>query len=134
MKGLKDSLVETNIPNIEGSHQLVEWLGAWPSFHDAEILEMFLTRRGISWMKVCCPFPARTSELRNIVVTLKMTEVFDLDLKEFNHQNVIFDLQIQTIAEGYSVELFPCFGLSGFIKTKQLSIESEKELPTAPVL
>jgi|SRR5277367_1228295 len=122
--------MEQIIPSIEGASQFIEYVGEWPSFHDAEIIELFLSRQSTSWIKLYCPPPVskgRPDDNRyNITVTFKMTGVLDINLSEFNHQNVIFDLQVQPIPEGYHIELSPCFGLNGFIKTSKLSVEFEK--------
>ena len=40
------------IPNVPGSDAVVAWFGEWPSFHDAEILELHLDRENVSWVKV----------------------------------------------------------------------------------
>jgi hypothetical protein len=35
-----------------GTDKIIQWFGQWPSFHDAEILELHLNRTGESWIKI----------------------------------------------------------------------------------
>jgi hypothetical protein len=42
---LGDWMSEDVIKSIEGAAELSEWFGYWPSFHDAEIIEVTLNRK-----------------------------------------------------------------------------------------
>lgn len=38
--------------SIAGAEQLFEWFGYWPDFHDAELVELQLSRTDASWLKL----------------------------------------------------------------------------------
>jgi hypothetical protein len=37
---------------VPGSSELIKWFGYWPSFHDAEVLELGLHRTGRSIVRI----------------------------------------------------------------------------------
>ena len=37
---------------FEGANKVIEWFGKWPSFHDAEIIELRLVRYGTCRLKI----------------------------------------------------------------------------------
>jgi hypothetical protein len=39
-------------PDIPGANAIVEMLGSWPSFHDAEIVRLRLERDGVSTVSI----------------------------------------------------------------------------------
>jgi hypothetical protein len=45
-----------------------------------------------------------------------------LNLSGFNHQNVIFGLQIEKTSESFRLTLDGCHGVSGTIEAKEVSI------------
>jgi hypothetical protein len=49
--------------------------------------------------------------------------VRDVSLDGFNHQNVIFGLDVETTETGVKLTMDPCFGLSGSIEAKGLRLE-----------
>lgn len=120
------------LANISGAQQLADWFGRFPTFHDAEILELHLSRSGISWLKIhtwkMSAVINSSNEYINekdVVVTIKLRDVSDIDLSGFNHQNVIFSLQISPVDDGIKLELEPCFGMAGKIIAAQIEIEIE---------
>jgi hypothetical protein len=103
--------VETH---IEGIEKLTCIFDRWPSFHDAEVVDLHLWR-GDSMTERSHPrFPVlkakihlweMTNEidaesyyvLRNHTLgTLRFHDVFDLEIKGFSNQNVIFGLSIES--------------------------------------
>ena len=97
---------------IDGSEKLTSIFGRWPSFHDAEVVELHLWR-GDSISERSHPrFPVLTAKihlweltneidargyyvLRNhTLATLRFHDVFDLEIKGFSNQNMIFGLPI----------------------------------------
>jgi hypothetical protein len=122
--------------NIQGAKAFIDWFEGWPSFHDAEIIELHLSRRESSWIKIHTW--KNTDEVdaegyfvsdKNAVVTFRMTDVQGLELNDFSGQNVIFALGIGPTDEGVELRLEPCFGLSGRILAACFSIEFEPGLP-----
>lgn len=116
--------------NIEGGEQLFEWFGYWPSFHDAEVTEVHFTRSGTSWLKIHTWHTTSDVDSSNhfitnkdVVVMFRLADVLELELNEFNHQNVIFGLTMKPVEQGIELELEPCFGVSGRIVARRVEIE-----------
>jgi Immunity protein 50 len=125
-------MVETSGPPVPGADQVVAWFGHWPSFHDAEILEINLKRKGRSWLRL--RVFETTSEVdsqgqlildRHAVVTFWLERVGDLELADFSVLNVIFGLQVAPVANGFRVTLAPCYGVNGYIEAAQVSVSLE---------
>jgi hypothetical protein len=121
--------IETHVERIE---KLTRIFGRWPSFHDAEVVDLHLWR-GDSMTERSHPrFPVLTAKihlwemtneidargyyiLRNhTLATLRFHDVLKLEIKEFSHQNVIFGLSIESkeLSEGpwkrsFAVEFQP---------------------------
>jgi hypothetical protein len=124
------------VSNIPGAKQLFDLFGYWPSFHDAEILQVHLDRTNESWLKIHTW--ETTKELdheghfvldKHVVVTLTLRDLEDLDLIGFNHQNVIFGLSISPGETGIEISLEACYGLAGTMIAKNVSLEV---LPVEP--
>src|SRR5262249_56531494 len=116
---------ELVVPTIPGADRLVEWFGAWPSFHDAEILEVCLDRRGRSFIRIHTW--RMTNEVdagghfvrdRHAVVTIWLEGIVGLSLSDFSSQNVIARLDIEVTPVGHRVRLAPCYGLAGEIQAE----------------
>ena len=97
---------------IEGSEKLTKIFGYWPSFHDAEVLEINLWRGDVEAERTSYVFPVLTAKLHlweltsevnekgqfvlrhHTIATLRFHDVGELYLAAFNHQNAIFGLAI----------------------------------------
>ena len=91
---------------VEGAERLVEIFGAWPSFHDAEILELRLDRMGRGEFegptldirfhlyegRQDASLPSGVRWFNHTQATLRFENVKDIELTGFNHQNAILDL------------------------------------------
>jgi hypothetical protein len=117
---------------IHGAQELFAWFGYWPSFHDAEIIELHLDRKGVSSLKIeTWEMTKETDErgfyklAKRVLVTFLLKGVSNCDLTEFNHQNVISGLSAEKTAEGYRLTLYPCFGLNGTIEVAEVAISFE---------
>lgn len=128
-----DDWISANIP---GAKAFIDWFEGWPSFHDAEVIELHLSRRESSWIKIHTW--KSTTEVdaegyfiaeKNVFVTIRMMDVQELELKGFSPQNVIFALGIGPTEEGVELNLSPCYGLFGQILAASASIEFEPGLP-----
>ena len=123
---------------IEGVNKVLQWFGKWPSFHDAEIIELDLVRYGISLLKI---HTWNTTDKvdeeghyiteKHAIVVLNLTEVTDLELFHFS-QNVIFDLVIEKTKQGYKITLNPSYGLAGFLEAENISIDVQPYKPKGP--
>lgn len=129
-----ETWIKTSIP---GANQLAEWFGYWPSFHDAEMIEIHFTRKEASWLKIHTWHTTKDVDSSNhfitnkdIVVMFKLSDILELELNDFNRQNVIFGLELKPIEQGIELELEPCFGVSGRIVAGKVEIEIAPGQPT----
>jgi hypothetical protein len=138
---------------VPGGADLVRWFGQVPTFHDGEILGLHLRRKGQSvvrlhgWINTGAVGQNGSYVLdRHAVVSFALTEVMDLQLDGFSIQNVIFGLVLRRAPDrperrGYlaldplpqdiEIELEPCYGLSGLIRARAVSIAFEPGTPNA---
>jgi hypothetical protein len=121
---------------IVGAQELHDWFGYWPTFHDAEIVSLHMNRRSPSSMLI------HTWEMTNkvdergfyvlekdVVVEFVFENISGLDLSGFNHQNVIFGLELEKKAAGFMLTLDPCYGLGGTIEAENISIRLKPGKP-----
>lgn len=105
---------------IEGIEKLTRIFGRWPSFHDAEVVDLHLWQGDGVSERTDLGFPVLTAKihlwemtnevdakgyyvLRNhTLATLRFHDVLNLEIKGFSHQNVIFGLTIESkeLSEG----------------------------------
>ena len=114
-------------PDIAGAATVVEVLGHWPSFHDAEIVRLHLERDGVSTISI--RLATQQGVKGSPVVTFTMDRISDLTLdgEDINRQNVIFDLAIEETENGTRLILSPCYGLSGRITAERVSAEMNSD-------
>ena len=120
---------------VKGHGSLTEIFGRWPSFHDSEVINVRLERRGRDqWegpvvyvsIHVCEGYhdTERSTEVKwrnHTIVTFRFAPVVDISLGGFNQQNAIQDLTFQTerpenrnvtwAAPAYRVNFQPSFGV-----------------------
>jgi hypothetical protein len=126
---------------IRGAEQLVAVFGYWPTFHDAEVLRVSLSRDNPAGDR------SPTLELdiyaydtdgttttdgyyrltHQVVVTFRFEGIDALVLEDFNRQNVIGGLGVEPVvgAEGQSmleVELSSIYGLGGTFRCRTAEI------------
>lgn len=146
--------LETSIYNVvPGGADLVRWFGQVSSFHDAEVLSLHLRRKGPSvlrlhgWINTGAVGTDGYYVLdRHAIVTFTLTDVMDLQLDGFSTQNVIFGLALRRapdrperrgclaldpLPHDIEIELEPCYGLSGLIRARTVSITFEPGEPNA---
>lgn len=118
-----ESKMDELISEIAGAELVMDWFGKWPSFHDAEIVSILLARAGESVLRIYpyCPQKPAT-------VNFVFSDVTDVELQDFSHQNVIFDLNIETAVDqngenAFRLTMYPCYGLAGRIDAKSLRVE-----------
>jgi hypothetical protein len=123
--------------NLPGADGLIAWFGRWPSFHDAEILSLKLNRLGSSCARIHTWDKSRENDAQGLyktnkhcTVTFLLEEISDLELADFNSQNVISSLEIIKQQGGYRLSFSPCYGLAGYVVAKSISIKFEPGIPT----
>ncbi|MCM8565786.1 Imm50 family immunity protein [Thauera linaloolentis] len=92
---------------IENAEAVTSLFGYWPSFHDAEVLELALNRDGASGGRVSLVARVHVFEMTNQVktdgyflchkhslVTLEFEGVDEVVIEGFNHQNALSELSI----------------------------------------
>jgi hypothetical protein len=109
--------------DLAGAEVVTEWFGEWPSFHDAEVLSLFLARAGQSVLRV---YPYEPKKPATIEFVLE--DITDIELHDFSNQNVINSLNIEKATDQngqkvYRLILAPCYGLSGRIEAKSLRLQ-----------
>jgi Immunity protein 50 len=107
---------------LAGSDTVTQWFGAWPDFHDAEVISLNLSRKAQSILRVYPYYPEKPA-----TVEFVLNEITDLDLADFSSQNVVSGLSIEQVInkEGGAVlrlQMFPCYGLAGYIDAKQVQL------------
>jgi Immunity protein 50 len=121
--------VPTEVEHIPGVAELHDWFGYWPGFHDAEIISLYLNRKGISSLRVhTWEMTKQVDEKgyyvlpKHIVVEFLLENVSALNLAGFSHQNVIFGLDIEKTGSGFRLTLDECYGVAGSIEAERLSL------------
>ena len=128
---------------LPGGSKLVEWFGGRvPSFHDAEIVSLFLDRNDARCNLNIHAF-AMTPEVDergfyktkdHVVVSFQFVGVTNLELQDFNEQNVIYGLSVSRTTGGdLRLEMKACYGLFGFVEARQLEIQLEPGKPKATI-
>jgi hypothetical protein len=131
---------------VQGSEKLLAIFGRWPSFHDAEVMEIRLARkpkeRGEKRDQgVELSARIRTWDMTNEVdstgyyvlkkqtlVKFRFSGVEELKLEGFNHQNVIFGLTIQPKESSdagsskFHVEFDPSFGVDAIFDCSAIEV------------
>ena len=121
----------------------MQWFGGRvPSFHDAEVVTLALDRE-----RSGCGIRIYTFEMtpdvdtkgffvlkNHLVVCFRLLEVVNLEVGEFNHQNVIAGLSLsRTTDRSFRLEMEPCYGLFGFVEARTMLIELEPGKPEGGV-
>lgn len=130
-------------PEVPGGPELLAWFGRPPRFHDAEIVALNLRRRAETTLEIHFWIVKNEVDSRgyfgldkHVVVTFAIEGIVDLELDGFNHQNVIYSLELcraksrperdpDTLGaspKDYEIEMEGCYGMSGFIRCKKVSI------------
>jgi hypothetical protein len=131
---------------IVGSDKLSSIFDRWPSFHDAEILELHIQRGRIDTDAKVYEFPLLTVKIhlwlmtndvdqkgyyvstKHTLVTMRFYDVDNLKMEGFNHQNAIFGLGIEqkNRDEGptpyFAVDFEPSFGIDATFTCLRIEI------------
>jgi hypothetical protein len=126
-----------DVPAIDGANALAEWLGGWPSFHDAEILDLHLVRKGTSLVRVhtwkAGPVgpDGYFTRLKDTIVTFQLRGVVDLELADFSNQNVVGSIEAERHeGEGkWRLVFHSLFGIGGWISCRELAVSFAKTRP-----
>jgi hypothetical protein len=117
----------------------VRYNGRWPTFHDAEIIELRLDRGNLTGDLTNPDLvgPELTLKIQSCVesqgthptlVTLRFGDVEDLEISGFNHQNAILGLVIERTKDGadgtdwFLVRINPAFGLGATFRCAEIEV------------
>ena len=127
------------LDEISGGPAVIEWFEGKPQFGDGEILELRLSRKGPSVLRISAIYVGGQTDLafgKHAVFTFILRDMVDVHVDGFGRQNVIGGLTLRrsqvadvhpslrgiglNIAD-HEIVLEPCAGAFGFIRC---SIES----------
>ena len=128
----------TTLKGIENAELIESIFGGWPSFHDAEIHDIVITRDcdSSSQMDIKIHHWQGTGEvdatghyvsIHHTLSTLRFIDLDDLDIVGFNQQNVISDMEILEVAEpdsSFSVSMRSLYGCGVSFKCRQIRVLS----------
>jgi hypothetical protein len=116
-------------PFIQDSHKLIEVIGEWPSFDDAELISLILDRTDGSPHKPESTSPTlsmtvRLAETGYYLSEVRFNKVRNLELTNFRHQNIFQEIVFDQLPErvdsrgsvtpaGISAEIIAHCGLQG---------------------
>ncbi len=128
--------------DFPGADRLISVFGRWPSFHDAEVLRFTLDRGEALDEGPTALVDVHVFEMTNQVsaegyfvlrhhtlVRFRFGGVDQLTLSGFNHQNAIWELVIENVAEPelerakYDVTFVGSFGVEAHFVCQRISID-----------
>ena len=128
---------------ILGAERITTIFGYWPSFHDAEVLRIVLDRESDSGGGPLLTAELATWEITNEVggdgflvlrhrthVVLAFRGVVELELSEFNQQNVLHRLEIEDVAARqlelvkFRVQFASSFGVGAAFGCREVEVMS----------
>ena len=131
---------------IQGSRNLTDIFGYWPSFHDAEVIELHFWRGDVDPKRERYVFPVLTVKLHvweltnevdergylvlrhHTLTTLRFHNIDEFKMEGFNHQNAIFGLSIdqQERADGpspfFAVQFESAFGIGASFRCFRVEV------------
>ncbi len=148
---------DVSLSNLPGGEAVAAALGADHDFHDAEIEELRLLRlepsilRVHTWTIPTDRFSGTSIKILELetrtIVTFTLEDILELKLEGFSPGNVISSLAVRKVTtsvppfgvqwlgagppawDSYEVALEPCFGLSGVIQARRVSLSFERVPP-----
>ncbi len=121
-------------PGIDGAGELRDWLGEWPAFHDAEVLEILLSVERASQIRVRTWKITRAVDpvghfvrTKQMIVTFELRGVFGMELFEFGHQNVLSGILLSSAEGGHRIEFEQLHGLGGWIAASEIRVSFTPE-------
>jgi hypothetical protein len=143
----ESDLIMDNIETqIVGSEKLTAIFGYWPSFHDAEVIELSFWRGEVNPEMGLYTFPALTAKLhlweltnevnskgflvlrKHTLATIRFHDVLESRIEGFNHQNAILglDIRLEEPSEGPSpvlaVTFRSAFGMDASLKCMRMEV------------
>lgn len=99
---------------VDNYKLVLENFREWPSFHDAEVIDILLVREETKIvMKINVTEQSTSNNYEKATITFGFYNVEDLELYGFNHQNVIAGISLNKEKEKIKVEILSCYGIGG---------------------
>jgi hypothetical protein len=121
------------LSNVPGVSQLKDWFGYIPNFHDAEVVGLDL-RRGADPSTLHVHTWRTSSEVdqngnfrrdRHATVSFVFSNIVELEVRDWNYQNVLARMDITKNDEGHTIILTGSFGVDGRIVANLIGIGVE---------
>jgi hypothetical protein len=121
------------VDDIPGARAMCDWFERVPSFHDAYLTDLSFDQSGRGRLRVRAF--RMTSEIdgsghyvldKHCAVHFEFEQIQSIDLDGFTDDaGILFGLDIRKVAEGFSVDLNPVYGVGGAIVAKKLTLTCE---------
>ena len=121
------------VDDIPGARAMCDWFERVPTFHDAYLTDLSVDQTGRGRMRVrAFRMTSEINELGHYVldkhcaVHFDFEEIQTIDLDGFSGDaGILFQLDIRKVADGFSIELDPVYGVGGVIVAKTLTLTCE---------
>ncbi len=125
---------------IKNAGRVIRHFHKWPVFHDAEILYIELDRESISVRIKLYAFDTLKEldeqgyykQTKQCLVTLSLRKIQEIELYDFNEQNVLFNLTFEKKANEIVVTLTPSYGIRGRIVCQEVEVLGVEPLSQEP--
>ena len=126
-----------NIDKIKNSYKVIDFLGSWPVFHDAEITKVELDRELPDLIMTIYTFllskeideKGFLKKQKECLITFQFGSLKNLEISNFNHQNVISGLVFKPTADNeIEVLINSIYGLEGKFVCNDINVLLVKEL------
>lgn len=115
---------------IQNSKIIYDYFGYFPNFHDDEILSVYLERSSPD-IEVLIKSSQRLSKadiekdvIKNCKIKLKFSRIKEMELKDFNNQNVIYDILFEQSEDEIKTRIRSSYDLEGSIISSEVSVIS----------
>jgi hypothetical protein len=121
---------------VTGAHELFDWFGYWPDFHDAEVICFRLEAGAPSSIVI------HTWEMTNqvdakgfyqlrkhVVVEFVIEGISTISLQDPWDHSILLDLGVDKTEAGFRLSFSSAYGLSGTIEAQTLSLRIKPGKP-----
>lgn len=112
--------------NIIGASRLVDWFGSWPTFQDAQLIEVNLSTEEDSSIKLRTAERKPNDTARGVgkiaLVTFYVNEIIDVQLQGFSKESVLSELQIEQSGDAFKISWTSAASTSGSITAGKVSV------------
>ncbi|WP_226646901.1 Imm50 family immunity protein [Microbulbifer variabilis] len=109
--------------SIEGQDKVEEYFGYWPKFCDAKI-EEFVLEPATKKIKITIFYIDSDMGKKGRVVLI-FNGTLNVQISDCLDENVVDEISIRKVKEGYSIGIVACYGLNGKFTCKSVSTSIE---------